>query len=193
MTYNNRYNILDKIIAKFRSKEITKNFNLKNKKILDFGCGSNFFELKKRYSNCSKVTLIDKLGEPFKDGNTEFLNYKDLNDLYDLDKKITNKDYDLIFLLAVIEHLDEPENVIKILKKKISDNGTIFITAPGKKSKWILELLAFKLKLINADLVREHKRYYDKLEYDKLSKLANTKIIKFYYFEFGLNTVCLMK
>ena len=193
MTYNNRYNILDKIIAKFRSKEITKNFNLKNKKILDFGCGSNFFELKKRYSNCSKVTLIDKLGEPFKDGNTEFLNYKDLNELNDLDKKIINKDYDLIFLLAVIEHLDEPENVIKILKKKISDNGTIFITAPGKKSKWILEFLAFKLKLINADLVREHKRYYDKLEYEKLSKLTDTKIIKFYYFELGLNTVCLIK
>jgi len=190
MTYHNRYNILDKIIAKFRSKEITKNFNLENKKILDFGCGSNFFELKNKYSNCSKVTLIDKLGEPFKDGNTEFYNYNDLNDL---DQKITNKDYDLIFLLAVIEHFDEPENIIKILKKKISDKGIIFITAPGKKSQWILEFIAYKLKLINAELVREHKRYYDKLEYEKLSKLSDTKIIKFYYFEFGLNTVCLMK
>ena len=69
----------------------------------------------------------------------------------------------------------------------------IFITAPGKKSQWILEFIAYKLKLINAELVREHKRYYDELEYEKLSKLADTKIIKFYYFEFGLNTVCLMK
>ena len=48
-------------------------------------------------------------------------------------------------------------------------------------------------KLINAELIREHKRYYDKFEYEKLSKLSDTKIIKFYYFEFGLNTVCLMK
>ena len=69
----------------------------------------------------------------------------------------------------------------------------MFITAPGKKSKWILELLAYKLKLINEKLVREHKRYYDKFEYEKLSKLSDTKIIKFYYFDFGLNTVCLMK
>ena len=45
----------------------------------------------------------------------------------------------------------------------------MFITAPGKKSKWILEFLAYKLKLINAELIREHKRYYDKFEYEKLS------------------------
>ena len=83
--------------------------------------------------------------------------------------------------------------ILMNLKKKISDNGIIFITAPGKKSKWILEFLAYKLKIINAELLKEHKRYYDELEYEKLSKLADTKIIKFYYFEFGLNTVCLMK
>ena len=119
MTYNNRYNILDKIIAKFRLREITKNFNLEGKKILDFGCGPSLNVLKNRYSTCSKVTLMDKLGEPFKHENTEFINFN--NDLNDLDQKITYKDYDFIFLLAVIEHIDEPENIIKILKK-VSDN-----------------------------------------------------------------------
>ena len=191
MAYNNKYYFVDKVIAKFRSREIKKNFNLEDKKILDFGCGSNFKELKSRYSACSKVTLIDKLGEPFRHENTEFINFN--NDLNDLDQKITYKNYDFIFLLAVIEHFDEPENIIKILKKKISDDGIIFITAPGKKSQWILEFLAFKLKLINAELIREHKRYYDEFEYEKLSRLADVKIVKFYYFEFGLNTVCLMK
>ena len=191
MSYNNRYNIFDKIVSNFRTREIAKNFNLESKKILDFGCGSNFKELENRYSACSKVTLIDKLGEPFKSGNTEFLNFN--NDLNDLDQKITNKDYDFIFLLAVIEHIEKPENILKILKKKISDDGILFITAPGKKSQWILEFLAFKLKIINEELIKEHKRYYDESEYEKLSKLAGTKIIKFYYFEFGLNTVCLMK
>ena len=52
MAYNNKYNILDKIISNFRSREIKKNFNLKNKKILDFGCGPNFKDLEKRYSLC---------------------------------------------------------------------------------------------------------------------------------------------
>ena len=191
MSYTNKYNILDQIISNFRSREIRKNFDLKNKKILDFGCGPNFKDLEKRYSLCSKVTLIDKIGEPFNNDKIEFINFN--NDLEYLDNKIIFKDYDFIFLLAIIEHLEKPEDVIKILKKKLSDNGLLFITAPGKKSKRILELLAYKLKLINEELVREHKRYYDEFEYEKLSKLSNTKIIKFYYFEFGLNTVCLMK
>tara|TARA_X000000368_G_scaffold415949_1_gene408784 strand:- start:370 stop:945 length:576 start_codon:yes stop_codon:yes gene_type:complete len=191
MSYTNKYNILDQIISNFRSREIRKNFDLKNKKILDFGCGPNFKDLEKRYSSCSKVTLIDKIGEPFNNDKIEFINFN--NDLEYLDNKIIFEDYDFIFLLAIIEHLEKPEDVIKILKKKISDNGVLFITAPGKKSKWILEFLAYKLKLINAELIREHKRYYDKFEYEKLSKLSDTKIIKFYYFEFGLNTVCLMK
>ena len=178
MSYTNKYNILDQIISNFRSREIRKNFDLKNKKILDFGCGPNFKDLEKRYSSCSKVTLIDKIGEPFNNDKIEFINFN--NDLEYLDNKIIFEDYDFIFLLAIIEHLEKPEDVIKILKKKISDNGVLFITAPGKKSKWILEFLAYKLKLINAELIREHKRYYDKFEYEKLSKLSNTKIIKFY-------------
>ena len=53
--------------------------------------------------------------------------------------------------------------------------------------------MAYKLKIINAELVREHKRYYDMDEYTKLSTLTNMKILKFYFFEFGLNTVCLLK
>ena len=118
MTYNNRYNILDKIIAKFRSREITKNFNLEGKKILDFGCGPSLNELKNRYSTCSKVTLVDKLGEPFKDGNTEFLNYNtdDQAEAWNLpnmtaslnaDYQITEKWYSGANLFFVGERKDE--------------------------------------------------------------------------------------
>ena len=53
--------------------------------------------------------------------------------------------------------------------------------------------MAFRLKIINAELVREHKRYYDLDEYKKLSTLTNMRILKFYFFELGLNTVCLLK
>ena len=96
-------------------------------------------------------------------------------------------------MLAVVEHLDHPENILNMLKNKLTTDGFILLTAPGKKSKWILEFMAYRLKIINAELVREHKRYYDLDEYNKLSALINMKIIKFYFFEFGLNTVCLLK
>ena len=82
---------------------------------------------------------------------------------------------------------------LRKVKRKLTNDGYIFLTAPGKKSKWILEFMAFRLKIINAELVREHKRYYDLDEYKKLSTLTNMRILKFYFFELGLNTVCLLK
>ena len=192
MTYNNKYNALDKIIASFRSKEIKKNIKLKNKKILDFGCGSNFRELKERYRECANVSLVDKIGDNFNNqDNFNFIHFD--GNISKLDKILPNKYYDHIFLLAVVEHLDHPENILNILKKKLTNNGFIFLTAPGKKSKWILEFMAYRLKIINAELVKEHKRYYNLDEYNKLSALTNMNIIKFYFFELGLNTVCLLK
>ena len=84
------------------------------------------------------------------------------------------------------------------MNRKISVIGLGYVGLPvavafGKKSKVILEFLAFKLGVINADLVREHKRYYDKNEYDILSKKTDSIIKKFYFFQLGLNTVCILR
>ena len=188
--YINSYNPLDKIIASFRSKELKKNFSLAEKKILDFGCGSNFKQIKKVYEKCGEITLVDRLTKDFKDGKFIFINYE--NDVNILKNDIKEKYYDIIVLSAVIEHLDYPEDILNILKFKLNENGVFFLTAPGKKSKPILEFLAYKLGFINADLVREHKRYYDQKEYEILSEKTNLKIKKFYFFQFGLNTVCIL-
>ncbi len=187
--YINSYNFLDKIIATLRSAELKKNFSIENKNILDFGCGSNFKKLKKIYSSCNSITLVDRYFEDFSEENLSYINYKD--NLETLNTN-TKDNYDIIILAAVIEHLEKPENVLNILKEKLSKNGFIFLTAPGKKSKFILEFLAYKLGLINRDLVKEHKRYYDQKEYELLSKKTNLTIKKFYFFEFGLNTVCIL-
>ena len=123
--------------------------------------------------------------------NFYYYNYQ--NDLSILEKKLFNQKFDIIILTAVIEHLDKPELILNILKKKLNKQGLIFLTAPSQKSKPILEFLGYKLNIINADLVREHKRYYDLEEYKKLSELVNMDIKKFYFFQFGLNTVCILK
>ncbi len=188
--YTNSYNILDKFIASFRLKEMKKNVSLEGKNVIDFGCGSDFTKLTNIYSECKKITAIDKTENDFKKKNLNYINYD--NDLNLLDEKVENNFYDIIILTAVIEHLDNPEIILNILKKKLINNGIIFLTAPSWKSKPILEFLAYKLKIINEHLIREHKRYYDLEEYKKLSKLINLKIKKFYFFQFGMNTVCIL-
>ena len=109
----NSFNLLDKLIAYLRHRELIKNFSLKNKKILDFGCGSDFKALKKFYKDCEKITLVDNVTDNFEDGKTTFINYQ--NNFNILNEKIDNNFYDLIILSAVIEHLDKPEKIINIL------------------------------------------------------------------------------
>ena len=168
-----------------------KNISLKNKNILDFGCGSNFKKLISIYKDCQSITAVDRTGSDFKIKDFYFYNYQD--DLNILEKKIMLQKFDVVILGAVIEHLDKPELVLNILKKRLSDDGIIFLTAPSLTSKPILEFLGYKLNIINADLVREHKRYYDLDEYKKLSKLIKMDIKKFYFFQLGLNTVCILR
>jgi len=191
MKYNNSFNALDKLIAKFREREIKKNISFHNKNILDFGCGSSFEKLIKTYKNCQSITAIDRTGVDFKKENFYFYNYED--DLEILKKKIIHQRFDIIILTAVIEHLEKPELILNILKERLNKDGILFLTAPSWKSKPILEFLGYKLNIINADLVKEHKRYYDLEEYKKLSKLVSMNIKKFYFFQLGLNTVCILR
>jgi hypothetical protein len=53
--------------------------------------------------------------------------------------------------------------------------------------------MAFKLNLINADLVKEHKRYYNKDEYIDLAKKTESNLINFKYFLLGMNTIAILK
>lgn len=187
----NDYNILDQLIAYLRNKELLKNNRIKGKKIIDFGCGSNFLDIKKRYKEAQKVVLIDRWGENFTEKKVKFINYKD--SFCNIDNELKNEKFDIIILSAVIEHLDKPEHVIMHMKKFLNNDGYFFLTAPSVRGKWLIEFLAFKLGIINANLVREHKRYYNKKEYELLSTKSSCHLIKFYYFELGMNTAAILK
>tara|TARA_B110000503_G_scaffold65638_1_gene103085 strand:+ start:577 stop:1152 length:576 start_codon:yes stop_codon:yes gene_type:complete len=187
----NDYNILDQFIAYLRNKELLKNSRIKGKKIIDFGCGSNFQDMEKRYKDAQQVILIDRWGKNFSKKNVTFINYKDK--LTNIDHELKEEKFDIIILAAVIEHLDKPENVIMHMKKFLNNDGYFLLTAPSVHSKWLIEFLAFKLGVINADLVREHKRYYNKKEYETLSAKSGCELEEFYFFELGMNTAAILK
>lgn len=191
MDFINKYNYLDKIVAFVRNKELLKNINIVNKDILDFGCGSNFNNIFKRYKSAKNVFLIDRVSKSFKFNQYHFLNYEE--DLNSIKKFISDNKLDFIIMSAIIEHMDNPEITINFLKQFLKPQGMFLITAPSVHSKWLLEFMAYKLKIINSELVKEHKRYYDLSEYETLAKKTNLKLEKFYFFEFKLNTFAILK
>jgi 2-polyprenyl-3-methyl-5-hydroxy-6-metoxy-1,4-benzoquinol methylase len=191
MQIHNSYNLLDQLISYLRNYQILKNKRIVGKKIIDFGCGSNFKDISKRYYKASKAILIDIHGDNFTNNNIKFINYD--NNLNKIDIEVKNEKFDIIILAAVIEHLDNPEEIIKYLKKFLNQDGYFFLTAPSIYSKGILEFMAFKIGIINAKLVREHKRYYNKKQYIELAKKAECSLINFKYFLLGMNTLAILK
>ncbi len=191
MQFINNYNILDKIIAYLRHYELFKNQNIVGKKIIDFGCGSNFKNILNKYQQASKVTLIDLYGKNFSKGNVIYINYNhNFDNIY---RKLKNEKFDIVFLVAVIEHMDKPEQVIRKLKRFLNKDGKFIITAPSIYSKPVLEFLAFKLGVINRALIEEHKRYYNKKQYVKLAKKTKCNLLKFKFFMLGMNTLAILK
>lgn len=191
MKLRNTYNILDRFISYLRDREVQKNNNFKNMSILDFGCGSNFQSIKKKYKKAKEVFLVDIYSKSFSDGKFSFINYQ--NNFEFLSKKLNSKKFDIIIMSAIIEHVDYPEKIINYLKKYLANDGYFFLTAPSVYSKPILEFLGFKLGIINSDLLSEHQRYYNKKEYDDLSKKTNLNLEKFYFFELKMNTAAILK
>ena len=113
--------------------------NLKNKDILDFGCGwGGFLRNVKNYKSLSGVEL-----------RKECINYIHKNikkidvshNLNSFDKK-----FDIITMFHVLEHIPYQIKTLKVLKSKLKNKGKIIIEVPHAEDFLILqeELKEFK-------------------------------------------------
>ena len=101
--------------------------------------------------------------------------------------------FDVITMLAVLEHLSDPVNMVKEIERVLKNDGRLVITVPGKAAQHVLEFLSYRLKIVNSDEKRDHKKYYN---CDELKKLFyQTGMIMEYhgYFQMGMNNFCIIK
>ena len=134
---------------------------------LDIGCGDGYFL---RRSECEERYGLDRLlGDEVRDK-------LDFSDSY----------FDYVTMLAVIEHLPQPENIFKEVSRVLKPGGHFIITTPRKSAE-----LLIRIYVKNID--EEHESYFD---YDRIKKLVGTMfdIVGYHKFIFGLNqTFCLEK
>lgn len=166
----------------------------KNGSILDIGCGS--YPLLLINSNFNEKYGIDQV---ITDTKLKHLNISLVKHNIHVDGKLPfNNDYfDVISMLAVIEHLEynQAYKIIKecysILKKK----GILIITTPAKWSDYPLKLMA-KLHFVSPEEIKEHKKVFTLSELNQVLLKANFKQnnIQKGYFEFFLNLwICAKK
>jgi ubiquinone/menaquinone biosynthesis C-methylase UbiE len=136
-------------------------------RLLDIGCGDGYFikrlKIEKRYG-------LDKL---LGDEVTDKLDFQD-------------NFFDYVTMLAVIEHIKEPELLLKEIHRVLKPNGKFIFTTPKKQAEFLFRLYA-------KDIDEEHETYFD---VEKIKKLAGNmfELVGYKTFIFGLNQVfCLQK
>ncbi len=89
--------------------------------------------------------------------------------------------YDLILLLDVLEHLDEPSDILKRLTKLLNDGGYMLISLPNVAHHSVLAPLLLKREFEYNDagiLDRTHRRFYTEKSAVRLANDAGLLVTK---------------
>jgi len=95
--------------------------------------------------------------------------------------------FDVVTLLAVLEHLSQPRRVLEEVARVLRPGGQVVITVPSKAAKPVLEFLAFRLHVVSEAEIRDHKRYYDRAALLELFASSGLRVDRHAYFQLGMN------
>lgn len=106
----------------------------------------------------------------------------------DVSLPFENESFEIITMLAVIEHLSNPIAMLREIERLLVPNGILLLTAPSHAAKPVLEFLSYKLHIIDEREIRDHKRYYNKRDFiEFLAQVPKLKLIQHNYFQCGMN------
>jgi SAM-dependent methyltransferase len=89
--------------------------------------------------------------------------------------------WNVIFLLDVIEHIDDDERVLKEVSRALRPGGFVFVTTPALKAFWTYN-----------DDYAGHKRRYRRRDFAILAEKAGLDLILARYFMFFLSPALLL-
>jgi len=195
---------LEKWARSFRyntSLPIVRKLLKKNKHIslLDVGCGQDVLYYKfLEYHFSGDMHRIKYAGlDPLIYARQVF--HKDIKIItaqYENYLQQTTDRYDLVTIFAVLEHVDDPTDLMVVLSQLLVQGGYLIGTTPTKPAKPVLEFLSYKLGYIAEREIDEHKNYFDRRSIlDIFAEVTKSgRFFTFHkYFEVILNNFFLVK
>ena len=164
------YRLLHKLNP-IRLEYITSRFNVKNKKILDIGCGGGILteQLNKMGAN---VTGIDSSEKSIKiasqHANEQMLDIKYINASILEESDLGN--YDCIVCFEMIEHVSDPNKLLKKIGELSSDHCHLFMSTINRnlKSFMLAKILAEYVLNIVPKGTHQYSKFVTPYELDKL-------------------------
>lgn len=76
--------------------------------------------------------------------------------------QIAGRQFDLVMIISVLEHLDDPVRILRQCRELLKPGGKLLVNVPTWRGKFFLEFSAFRLGLSPKLEMDDHKMYYDK-------------------------------
>lgn len=137
------------LINPLRADYISSKVNLKNKKILDVGCGGGILAESLALKG-AKVKGIDLADGPLKVAKIreQKRNLGITYEKVETSKLIKKKEkFDVITCLEMLEHVPDPEKTVKECSELLNNNGNIFFSTINRNLK------AFTLAILGAEYI----------------------------------------
>jgi SAM-dependent methyltransferase len=103
--------------------------------------------------------------------------------------------FDIVTMHAVFEHLANPAAVLAFLSDHLKPGGFLILTMPTPLARHILELLAYRLKLISRREIDDHKHYWNRKRFAEFLEGAASPLtlLRHRYYQAGLNNWVLLQ
>ena len=158
--------------------EFIKNKNIKPKNIFEFGGGSGFTSEKLCEAfKCNAINLDLNIPE-LRSKKIEHIE-GDINKI-DLAKRLNNNKFDLILALDFIEHIDDTDKVMEIIKNISNKNSYLVVSVPNIKNIRVPFNIYFKNSFPRKDagiFDKTHLRWFTKKDIKNLINLNHFKYI----------------
>ena len=175
--------ILEPLLRKMRIAQILPTLRrFHDCRMLDVGCGWEARLLRE-----VEPYIAQGIGIDFKAPNVQTEKIRTLQVTLDKTLPFEDTTFDVVTMLAVLEHLAEPEAIVAEVSRVLKPGGVLVGTVPSTWSKPFLEFLSFKLNIINAAEIRDHKRYYNRKILNDFFKKAGFVNFEHHYFQMRMN------
>lgn len=157
----------------------------KSATVVDVGCGHTPNLLNSMSSIIDLGIGIDPLVKNHSSGKIKLI-----SQMLTARMAIPSNFADVVTLVAVLEHLENPSQVLRECFRVLKPGGKVILTTPTPFAKPVLEFLAFRLGLVSPREIAEHKSYF--LKKDLMDHLSSVGFVQVHhsYFEFFFNNFC---
>lgn len=153
-------------------------------RLLDIGCGWEAKLLRAVAPHVASAVGIDFKAPHIDDGKIRTIAMT-----LDATLPFPDASFDVVTLLAVLEHLAQPRAMVAEIARVLKPGGEVVLTVPSTAAKPILEFLAYRVGVVSEAEIRDHKQYYNRRLLRALFAGSGLVIARHRYFQLGMNNL----